>query len=140
MKNITIVILLILLSYFTNCNKNSSEFTKTLTSDSCLWNFFAFDNEEYNFLYNYQFFKNHTYDNYFSDNPLEKGFNLDEFNIDSNNKKDVSYWNFNEVDSTFSLGQKEFTYKVVKYNKDSIFLKGKGYKGKFLMVKLNNIK
>lgn len=133
-KNVLIKFLLCFLML--SCNK-LSEFEKVLTQDSNIWNFMAWENDEWKFINSQRkFLKNNTYIFYISHSFKKQGNNFDNIHLDKNLKKNQYKWHFNKVDSILSFENKELTYKLIKYNQDSIFLEGNGYTGKFLMIRL----
>lgn len=137
MKNKKNVLLKFLLCFLMlGCNK-LSEFEKELTQDSNIWNFMALENDEWKFIGSQRkFLKNNTYIFYISHSSKKQGNNVDNIHLDKNLKKNQYKWHFNKVDSILSFENKELTYKLIKYNQDSIFLEGNGYTGKFLMIRL----
>ena len=54
-------------------------------------------------------------------------------NLESSGK---GTWSFDSRDSTFSICA-VCVFKVLKISQDTIFMKGKGYKGNFVLIKHN---
>ena len=55
------------------------------------------------------------------------------------NGKDLRGWDFSLQDSILALNDNDpnFTYKIVRYTKDTIWMEGYGYKGKFALIRIN---
>lgn len=133
-----LLIYFILCFLMIGCNE-LSEFEKELTNDSNVWNFMALENDEWKFIGSQRkFLKNNTYMFYISRNSKKKGNNIGVIHLDKNLTKNQYKWHFNEEDSILSFDSKELTYKLIKYNQDTIFLEGNGYTGKFLMIRMDN--
>ena len=72
-----------------------------------------------------------TYESYSSGNEYKKGFQV--HSIEGNMP---SYWTFDQRDSTFNVGS--IIFKMVRFSSDSIFVQGKGYKGRFVFISHNH--
>lgn len=115
--------------------KDLSKFEEILISDSSIWNFMALEDGKWTYIGSQRkFLKDKTYEYYLSSDPAKQGNNINDAQLDKINNRNE--WSFNRKNNILSFESKELSYKVIRYNQDSIFLDGNGYSGKFLMVKL----
>lgn len=138
MRNIFYLVYVSLL--FFGCNTQKDDFTDTLTSKSKedkLWNYYATDdNGDYTYLgYKYLFNKRNTYEIYNSKNMNEKGVSYTEFNIHGNSA--IANWSF--VSDSMYLALEFDSFIIDRYNSDTIVMRGDGFEGGFMMVKMKDV-
>ncbi|MGQ8867832.1 hypothetical protein [Myroides sp. TSA_177.3] len=134
MKYIKLFCLLLLL---THCDNHKNDFLDTLLSDANdikIWNYYVLENrQEFRYLgYKFKFEKD-KYEIYRGDvNEAENNFSEDfEIgNLDSN-------WYFDSKLLMLNFGLDSFI--IERYTTDSIFMKGNGFEGNFLMVKMKDL-
>lgn len=129
MKRIIIIICILFLS----CTKQN-KFEKNLTSESNnhFWIRKVID-EKGNYRYiNSQivFFEDYKMMSFNSFDENKLG-NRSMINIEGSNEEN---WSYNKKDSTFQICA-VCIYKVTKFSRDTIFMKGKGYGGDFILIK-----
>lgn len=135
MKYIKLFCLLLLLTY---CNNHKKDFFDILVSDvnnTKIWNYYVLENQtEFHYLgYKYQFEKD-KYEIYRGDiNKVETNFAKD-FGIDNLDNN----WYFDSKSLVLNFGLNSFI--IERYTTDTIFMKGNGFEGKFLMIKMNVLK
>lgn len=117
--------------------KENNEFRNFLVgNDKYVWSLWAIESDKYIFLGNHNiFFNNNTYEYYIagSDKELGGAYN------NHIKEKDLRIWSFSPKDSVLSLNNKDpnFSYKLIKYVKDTIWMKGYGYRGEFALIKIH---
>jgi len=125
---------IIYLVFFLGC-RHQNAFTKILTKSNknCHWARKTIDDQgKYSYLNsNVQFSIDGDFIYFISDDEHKKGngYVMDE-------APTTGYtWTFSEKDSTFTIGS-GLIYKVIKYSPDTILMEGKGYKGRFALIRI----
>ncbi len=131
MKYIKLFCLLLL---FTYCDNHKKDFLDTLVSDANntkIWNYYVLENQqEFRYLgYKFKFEKD-KYEIYRGEvnevvNNFTKDFKVGD--IDSN-------WYFDSELLTLNFGLDSFI--IERYTTDSVYMKGNGFEGKFIMIKM----
>lgn len=126
--------------FLLGCNKQKDDFVDTLVSKSKgdkIWNYYATDdNGDYKYLgYKYLFNKGNTYKIFYSKSISERGVNYSDFNIHGNTS--VANWNFEPI--SMNLGLVMDSFIIDRYNSDTIFMKGDGFEGGFMMIRMKDI-
>ncbi|WP_158963810.1 hypothetical protein [Myroides fluvii] len=132
------IILFSLLLVLTNCNNQKNDFFDILVSDANdtkIWNYYVLENKkEFHYLgYKYKFEKD-KYEIY-RGGVNEVGTNFAKDFVIDNLDND---WYFDSKSLVLNFGLNSFI--IERYTTDTIFMKGNGFEGECLMIKMNVLK
>lgn len=129
-----IFILSCLLISCDRCNNSFEEIILNNDKHIKLWNYYALEeNESFRYLgYKYSFYSDGHLKIFYSKSTNEEGVDYENYDIHGGDVK--RSWNFK-----FENKQLDFTrdsFIIEKYNLDTIIMRGKGFGGKFMMVRM----
>ena len=134
MKSLFIYFLSIIL--ILSCNEHDRNFNKILlNTKNSIWSYRIIEKDSFRFIGHHFIFNNDGTFNYFHSNlDIEKGLDIDYIHLDK--EKVIRNWSYCESDSTFFIGDSNFTFKVLSFSKDSIYMIGKKIAGNFALIKI----
>ena len=119
------------------CSNRENDFVSNLLSENKntkIWNYFMLEKDtSYRYLgYKFKFLKE-QYHVLYSNNLNDNGIDHDAHQLDRNVKK--RFWTFNPENMRLDLGKESFN--VYKYNSDTIYMKGRKFDAKVILVKVH---
>lgn len=133
-------IVLLLAPLLLGCTKNKSELEKVILRNPeglNLWNYYiSLDEKPYEYIgYKFSFFSDNEFKVYYSKEVDEKGIDYaDSYLHDDFSKRE---WFFDSKNQKLSFDIDSFI--IERYNTDTIFMRGDGFEGRFMMVRMKDL-